>query len=152
MQSNNDDILGTDDFVEDDTYVPAPNTEQLEGVRKLASVGLRPSAIAEVFQVTTEHLLKSCGDEITNAELDSHQGVLEALYMMAISQGNLSASLVWIKTHCPELLPAPESKDDSPKSSSKSDKKKPYVWDPNDPNDRVRFSVYNNDGEPNADY
>ena len=127
---------------------------QVAEIENQAKLGLCVNFIAAELQTNPETLLENYGEEIAAARLKANLEVLEALYEMAVSGRNLAATAFWIKMHCAALLPAPENqegwKNSKPPKSSKG--KGEYVWDPNDPNDRVIFHVYNNDGEPNADY
>jgi hypothetical protein len=114
-----------------------PTPEQLKKITQMASFGARPTAIAKMFDIPEEILLAYCGKEIAAAALESQELVLSALLNMAKSEKNISATTFWLKTFAAHLLPTPPVKDDSPKSSDRPP---------------VDFFVYNNDGEPNADY
>jgi hypothetical protein len=128
---------------------PFDPTKQNAEIESMARLGICNEAIAAHCGITVDALAQACGAKINLTKQESNLRVLQSLFDMATSGRNLSATLFWIKTHCGHLLPA--EKDDLPKAKgSKSGDK--TEWDPNDPNDRVIFSVYNNDGEPNADY
>ncbi len=148
MDLNINNAPGADNQRINDTFVPETNEQQLEQLRFMATLGLRPTAVAQHSSVSTDHLLRVCEHELKDAVNDSNQAVMTNLYEMAVAGKNAAAGLLWLRTKAPDLLPVSLNKTDS----QKSPKNKPYVWDPNDPNDRVIFSVYNNDGEPNADY
>ena len=147
-------ITGTDaEHSTDDRCVTLLTPEELAMVREWATVGMHPAAIAQSLSVTEERLIEFCGDEVANASLTSHLAVLDTLYQMATSQRHTAATIFWVKTQCAHLFASPESKGDSPKAESCSRKSpKPDVSDPNDLTRRITFTVYNNDGEPNADY
>ena len=132
----------------DGTLVTEPKEQQLKKMRYFATIGVRPTALAEQFSLPVDYVRRSCEHEIADARSDANLRVLKTIYEMAASGKNLAACVVWLKSYAPHLLPGSEKKD----AAEKSPKKKPYVWDPNDPNDRVIFHVYNNDGEPNHDY
>jgi len=114
-----------------------PTPEQLKKIVQMASFGFRPSVIAQMLGLPEEILLSSCSNEIAKAALESQESVLSALLNMAKSEKNVSATIFWLKTFGSHLLPTTPVKDDSPKSSDRPP---------------VDFFVYNNDGEPNADY
>jgi hypothetical protein len=114
-----------------------PTDEQRKEIRAMASFGVHPSTIARIVNLPEEILLAYCGKEIAQAALESQESVLSALLNMAKSEKNISATTFWLKTFGAHLLPTPPVKDDSPKSSDRPP---------------VDFFVYNNDGEPNADY
>jgi hypothetical protein len=114
-----------------------PTPEQLKKIVQMASFGFRPSVIAQMLGLPEEILLSSCSNEIAKAALESQESVLSALLNMAKSEKNVSATIFWLKTFGDHLLPTSPVKDDSPKSSDRPP---------------VDFFVYNNDGEPNADY
>jgi hypothetical protein len=118
----------------------------MEDAKKLAGFGFTDEGIATTLEMTVGELRSRYGREIDNAKLRTNLAVLQTLLSMAKSGKHLGATTFWIKTHCSHLLPVQEV------SETGTKKKKEYIWDPNDPNDRVIFSVYNNDGEPNADY
>ena len=143
-----------DDNPVDEKSIHPPNQKQLDDIREMAGLGVRPAVIAELQKVNLDDLMQSCGDEINAAALTSHKAVLRSLYNMATSERNVSATLFWIKTHCAHLLGLSETKNNSKSqsSSSKPSKDKPHDWDPDSANKRIVFTVYNNDGEPNADY
>ena len=132
----------------DGTLVTEPNEHKLKQLRYFATLGIRPTALAEQFSLTDDYIRRVCEHEIADARNDANLRVLKTIHEMATAGKNLAACILWLKNHAPHLLPNLGTKDDSQKST----KKKPYVWNPNDPNDRVIFRVYNNDGEPNHDY
>ncbi len=113
--------------------------EQSAQVRHLAILGLRLSVISTFFGVTPEELNDSCGPEIAAAARHAKQAVLGSLYDMATSGKNISATIFWLRTFCPEIFPAP-------KTSKKSEPEPEFVPRP------FKFEVYCNDGEPNFDY
>ncbi len=120
--------------------------EEVAKAREWAASGLTDEAIATQLSTTVEGMRMAFGKDLDEARLETNLAVLDTLLTMAKSGKHLGATMFWIKTHCSDLVPALEATEGTTK------KKKEYVWDPNDPNDRVIFGVYNNDGEPNADY
>ncbi len=120
--------------------------QEREDICAFARYGLRPNAIALVFGVTEEFLLSGFGEDIAAVARKAKQTVLSALYEMAISKKSISATLFWVKTFCADLLPTPPAKDPSRKSSKSTAPREEFVPRP------FKFEVYNNDGEPNADY
>ena len=122
-----------------DADVQWPNDQERKEIIEMARQGVRLPAIAKMFDLPEEILLASCGKDIAEVALQSQKAVLSALLNMAKSEKNISATTFWLKTFGSHLLPAPPAKD-SPQNSS----------EPNRP--PVDFFVYNNDGEPNADY
>ena len=117
-------------------------------MRVLASCGLHYSLVAQSLGFTGWEVLTAVnGEEFDQAAETKAQNTIDrALYEMAASQNNNAATIFWVKSYGYPATNTP------PASASKPEKKKPYVWNPNDPNDRVIFRVYNNDGEPNHDY
>ena len=117
-----------------------------ESICIFARCGIRPDAIAGLFGLTEDSLLTEFGEEIAAAARQAKQAVLEALYELATSKKSVSATIFWIKTFCADLLPTPPAKDPPRKSSKPTAPREEFVPRP------FKFEVYNNDGEPNADY
>ena len=120
-----------------DSNVQHPTEQQRTDVIEMARLGIRHSTIARMFGLPEEILLAGCGEAMAQAALESQTAVLSAILHMAKSGKSVSATIFWLKTFGAHLLPTPPAKDDSQKSSGRPP---------------VDFFVYNNDGEPNADY
>lgn len=125
------------------------NWVELSTAKGLASSGLHPSLVAKSLGFTSFELVGPHADDLDSAaEITAKNTIDRSLFEMAASNNsNAAATIFWAKSYGYPATTAPPSA-----SADKPEKKKPYVWDPNDPNDRVIFSVYNNDGEPNHDY
>ena len=117
-------------------------------MRVSAASGLHYSLVAQSLGFTTWEILTNVtGEELDQvAEIKAKNTVDRALYEMVASQNSTAATIFWVKSYGYPATNTP------PASASKPEKKKPYLWNPNDPNDRVIFTVYNNDGEPNYEY
>ncbi len=121
--------------------------DQLAAARVLTAQGMNPNLVAQSLNICAFELIGVHGPALDTAAANTAKSIVgAALYEMAASKTNSAATVAWVKWYGhPPTTPQPAK-------AEKPEKEKPYVWDPNDPNDRVIFSVYNNDGEPNHDY
>jgi hypothetical protein len=132
---------------DDSTFLPLPNAQQLEDIRRMAGLAISSRHIADKLNIPVDQLLKTCGQEIAAAALASHQAVLQALYEMATSKKCPGATTFWVKNMCADLLRTPEKKETVANRSPNS--KEPLTPENFKP---IEFDVYCNDGEPNFDY
>ena len=127
--------------------------EDREKVTNMAKLGIQQSKIAGTFGKSAKTLRKHCSKELAEGALEADVKVLDSLYDMAKSKRNPACTIFWAKTRCgyrysglvteDDKQTAPLKTPESPKAADSSD---------GDSSDLVVFSVYNNDGEPNADY
>jgi hypothetical protein len=133
----------TNKFEEETSITP----NQLAAARVLAAQGLNPNIVAESLNLCPWELIGRHAPELDESAATAAKNAIgAALYELAAAKTNSAATIFWVKSYGhPPTTPQPVK-------AEKPEKEKPYVWNPNDPNDRVKFSVYNNDGEPNHDY
>jgi hypothetical protein len=123
-----------------------PSDEQRGEIQEMARLCVSEKAIAKQIGAQLPDLNAECGKAIAAVRLQTNMEVLSVLHEMATNRRNLSATLFWVKTHCMDLFEQdnPETPV-SPKSSKDINSIPKHLR-------RLEFTVYNNDGEPNADY
>ncbi len=133
--------------MQDTNAEPDITPEQLAASKLLATRRLHPNIVGQSLNISGWELIALHAPVLNEAaEIRTKNVISDSLYEMAASKQNTAATISWVKAYGHPATTPPPARTDKP------EKEKPYVWDPNDPNDRVIFSVYNNDGEPNHDY
>ena len=129
-------------FLDDDEVMMTPG--QLADARAMAVHGVNPNVIAELLDVSDVELVGVHGGELKTAITSKEKSNVDnALYEMAASKTSSAATLFWVKSYgIPPTTPQSDT-------AAKPDKYKRFSGDPNEP---VKFTVYNNDHEPNHDY
>jgi hypothetical protein len=131
---NDTPVAGTDDPTVE--QIPEPTPEQRAQVSYTAHLGLRPSVIAAIFSVSLSYLATTFPTELSHPTTAPQKAVLRSLYELAARQKSATATIFWLKNFTSHLLPPPpeRSKTSQPPSRRR---------------ERLQFTVYNNDGEPN---
>jgi hypothetical protein len=118
-----------------------PTKEERERVLHMGKMGIRHQQIATAFGVDTKTLRKHFRRELANAAAQANLVVVEKIYELATG-GNLTAAIFWAKSRCDFRTSGPTLDETAPS---------PSETNPLLPTPPTIITVYNNDGEPNAD-
>jgi hypothetical protein len=145
-----DEVDETDES--DDSKMGRPplqlSPEKRAEVQWMASFGIPQKHIAKHVGLSPKTLRRLCRQELDHAAYDANNEVLKSLFQMATTRHNVAAAIFWAKTRCayrpggapymnaPGALAPTQPKDQESKNP-------PAVW---------KVEVYDNSGEPNADY
>ena len=122
--------------------------QQREDIHWMASFGIPQKHIAKHVKIDPKSLRKYCREELDHAAYDANNKVLKSLFNMATTRHNVAAAIFWAKIRCafrpggapylnaPGALTPTQPKDQEAQ-------KAPVGW---------TLEVYDNSGEPNADY
>jgi hypothetical protein len=132
-----------------------PSEEQKSTVAMMASYGIPQTEIAKHVRIAPNTLRKRFRKELRHAAYDANNQVLGSLFKMATTRHNVAAAIFWAKVRC-AYRPGGAPYDNAPGVTTPTQQKKQPPQFPEEATsgaeDLVVFSVYNNDGEPNADY
>jgi hypothetical protein len=132
-----------------------PTPEKRDMVRAMASYGIPQEHIARHLHIAPKTLRKHFRSELRHAAYDANNEVLASLFKMATTRHNVAAAIFWSKARC-GFRPGAEPYDKAPGATALPPKK--GIRTPPDEEPPYKQSalnnliVYNNDGEPNADY
>jgi transposase-like protein len=132
------------------------NEERIR-IKAMAANGITYKLIARTYGCSINTLRRHCSQELFEGRMEADEAVLKSLYNMATSERCVTATIFFVKTRCQHLtsgfnqepdIPAEESDFYAipPALQAKSEAavdSAPAVW---------KVEVYNNEGEPNADY
>ena len=120
-----------------------PTDEMRAEVINMGRLGLCHQQIATAFDMDIKTLRKHFRCELAAAAAKANVEVIEKIYQMAL-EGNLTAAIFWAKSRCDFRVSGQPLDDVSQTSDSPESKSVAY------PPPHI-ITVYNNDGEPNAD-
>jgi hypothetical protein len=135
------------------------NDKERAVVFEAAKLGLRHTIIAKLVDTSPNTLRKHCATELFKGAVEADKEVLTTLHDMATSKHCPAATIFWAKTRCAYTYKGLNTTDDLPVPEPKTPKRPKPSWSDTDPDSAspkvstlTHLNVYNNEGEPNADY
>jgi hypothetical protein len=124
---------------------------------RMAGFGIPYTIIAKIVERDPKTLRKHCAKELFEGRLHADEAVLGSLHRMAVSEKCVTATIFWVKTRCTYLSSSLDDQDDIEKSEIETQKrqvsaKAGAVSAPPKVSALLNMIVYDNEGEPNADY
>jgi cell division septation protein DedD len=132
-----------------------PTEDQRRTVTMMASFGIPQEDIGRHVHMSPKTLRKHCHKELKHSAYDANNTVLASLFTMATTRHNVAAAIFWAKCRCAfrpggapwetavGALPKPHQKDPATASNEAA---------PTKVSGLTNMIVYDNSGEPNADY
>jgi hypothetical protein len=137
-----------------------PTPEQQAVVEKMASFGIPQIEIGKHLRIGPKTLRKCFRQELKHAAYDANNRVLDSLLTMATTRHNVAAAIFWAKTRCGFRPGAAPYENAIGVLAGSAQKKQKKSWQENASEESQapkvstlkNLNVYNNEGEPNADY
>jgi hypothetical protein len=147
MQKTTDEITEETKPTGRQPFTPTP--EQQDTVRAMASYGIPQDHIAKHLGIAPKTLRKRFRSELKHGAYDANNAVLASLFKMATTRHNVAAAIFWARARC-GFRPGCASWDTA--TGAGAPKRKKLEEEFPKVSTLTNLHVYNNEGEPNADY